>query len=69
MVSAYSKDRGLTTWGVRGDKQVWRVTWLGRPGMVADVTGPYDTMDALVKLSDEVLERLPWKAREPSNED
>lgn len=64
MVGAYSTDRGLTSWGMRDGKQVWRVTWDQRPDMVADVTGPWETIDALLKLKDEVLERLPWKTRE-----
>lgn len=67
MVGAYSDSYGLTTWGQRDGKQVWRVTWDERPGMVADVTGPWDTVDALVKLTPEVLKRLPWKQRKESD--
>lgn len=64
MASAYSSDRGLTTWGMRDGKQVWRVVWDQRPDMVADVTGPFETIEALIKLRDEVLIRLPWKIRD-----
>lgn len=52
----------ITTWGERNGKQVWRVRWSqGRPGMHATLTGPYDTIDAFVRIGD-VLERLPWRA-------
>lgn len=63
MVSAYGDGAGLTSWGRRNGKQVWRVTWEERPDMYADVTGPWDTMDALIKLKPEVLARLPWQHR------
>jgi hypothetical protein len=61
MVSAYGHDRGLTSWGWRNGKRIWRIRWDEKPGQVAEVTGPVDLMDALMKLNDEVLARLPWQ--------
>ena len=61
MAGAGGNGLAITTWGKRDGKQVWRVRWNERPGMHADVTGPWETMDALVKLTPEVLARLPWR--------
>lgn len=66
MASAYGRTYGLTTWGMRDGKQVWRVTWDERPDMVADVTGPHETGAALIKLTPPVLAHLPWKRRAES---
>lgn len=61
MVGHYGPDRGLISWGWRNGKRIWRIRWNQRPGQVAEVTGPDDGIEALMKLSDEVLERLPWQ--------
>lgn len=59
MVSMGGKEVFLTTWGTRGDKQVWRCRWTERPGMLCEVTGPNDTTEAFLKLH-RVKHRLPW---------
>lgn len=64
MSSVYSSDCGITSWGIRNGKQIWRVTWKERRNMVADVTGPYDLIEAFTKLTPEVLARLPWTDRD-----
>lgn len=59
MVSMGGTDIFLTTWGMREGKQVWRCRWNERPGMLCDITGPWDTTEAFLKLH-RTKHRLPW---------
>lgn len=61
MVGAIGRRVGVSSWGWIGEHRLWRIRWNDKPGWIAQVTGPLDAVDALMKCSDEkVLARLPW---------